>query len=98
MMTPKNVSKLTGESLTTALTEAVCERLDRLRCLMWSSWCCSRTVPPEIEIAASTCQRRCLRGCSSMVEQQPSKLMTAVRFRSPAPYFSKTCVMLVHPF
>src|SRR5262245_27404373 len=25
------------------------------------------------------------RGCSSMVEQQPSKLMTAVRFRSPAP-------------
>ena len=26
------------------------------------------------------------RGCSSMVEPQPSKLLTAVRFRSPAPY------------
>ena len=26
-----------------------------------------------------------VRGCSSMVEQQPSKLMTTVRFRSPAP-------------
>src|SRR5437764_13763478 len=25
------------------------------------------------------------RGCSSMVEQQPSKLMTRVRFPSPAP-------------
>ena len=28
------------------------------------------------------------RGCSSMVEQQPSKLMTRVRFPSPAPTFS----------
>ena len=28
------------------------------------------------------------RGCSSMVEQQPSKLMTTVRFRSPAPIFA----------
>src|SRR5690242_10725934 len=28
------------------------------------------------------------RGCSSMVEQQPSKLMTTVRFRSPAPAFA----------
>ena len=27
------------------------------------------------------------RGCSSMVEQQPSKLMTRVRFPSPAPIF-----------
>ncbi len=27
------------------------------------------------------------RGCSSMVEQQPSKLMTRVRFPSPAPSF-----------
>ena len=26
-----------------------------------------------------------VRGCSSMVEQQPSKLMTRVRFPSPAP-------------
>ena len=26
-------------------------------------------------------------GCSSMVEQQPSKLMTRVRFPSPAPTF-----------
>jgi hypothetical protein len=30
------------------------------------------------------------RGCSSMVEQQPSKLMTRVRFPSPAPIFSIT--------
>jgi hypothetical protein len=29
-------------------------------------------------------------GCSSMVEQQPSKLMTRVRFPSPAPMFSST--------
>ena len=29
-----------------------------------------------------------LRGCSSMVEQQPSKLMTRVRFPSPAPLFA----------
>ena len=29
---------------------------------------------------------RFVRGCSSMVEPQPSKLMTAVQFRSPAPY------------
>src|SRR5690606_4210205 len=29
-----------------------------------------------------------LRGCSSMVEQQPSKLMTRVRFPSPAPAFA----------
>ena len=28
------------------------------------------------------------RGCSSMVEQQPSKLMTRVRFPSPAPILS----------
>ena len=38
------------------------------------------------------------RGCSSMVEQQPSKLMTRVRFPSPAPTFSMTCVMLLMPF
>src|SRR4051794_16829545 len=31
-----------------------------------------------------------VRGCSSMVEQQPSKLMTRVRFPSPAPTISKT--------
>lgn len=30
------------------------------------------------------------RGCSSMVEPQPSKLMTRVRFPSPAPIFSTT--------
>src|SRR5262245_41797238 len=29
-------------------------------------------------------------GCSSMVEQQPSKLMTRVRFPSPAPIKSRT--------
>ena len=38
------------------------------------------------------------RGCSSMVEQQPSKLMTRVRFPSPAPMFSMTCVIVVGPF
>src|SRR5262249_11010278 len=33
-----------------------------------------------------------VRGCSSMVEQQPSKLMTRVRFPSPAPSLeSNTC-------
>jgi hypothetical protein len=30
------------------------------------------------------------RGCSSMVEQKPSKLMTRVRFPSPAPIYSST--------
>ena len=30
-------------------------------------------------------------GCSSMVEQQPSKLMTRVRFPSPALIFSTVC-------
>ena len=30
------------------------------------------------------------RGCSSMVEQKPSKLMTRVRFPSPAPAASST--------
>ena len=30
----------------------------------------------------------CRRGCSSMVEQKPSKLMTRVRFPSPAPTFA----------
>ena len=33
-------------------------------------------------------EKRC--GCSSMVEQQPSKLNTRVRFPSPAPEISKT--------
>ena len=33
-------------------------------------------------------KRRVLGGCSSMVEQQPSKLMTRVRFPSPAPAFA----------
>ena len=40
--------------------------------------------------------RRC--GCSSMVEQQPSKLNTRVRFPSPAPIFSITCKFLLFPF
>jgi hypothetical protein len=31
------------------------------------------------------------RGCSSMVEQKPSKLMTRVRFPSPAPVISSAC-------
>ena len=33
----------------------------------------------------STLNPRLIGGCSSMVEQQPSKLMTRVRFPSPAP-------------
>ena len=35
-------------------------------------------------------------GCSSMVEQQPSKLMTTVRFRSPAPIFSMAYPLAVN--
>ena len=41
---------------------------------------------------------RPVRGCSSMVEQQPSKLNTRVRFPSPAPMFSSTCCILSSPF
>ena len=37
-------------------------------------------------------------GCSSMVEQKPSKLMTRVRFPSPAPIFSSTWDIVVMPF
>src|SRR6185312_15716250 len=36
---------------------------------------------------------RSVRGCSSMVEQQPSKLMTRVRFPSPAPIFTPSWVL-----
>jgi hypothetical protein len=39
---------------------------------------------------AARCRGDCaFRGCSSMVEQQPSKLMTRVRFPSPAPAFAR---------
>jgi hypothetical protein len=38
------------------------------------------------------------RGCSSMVEQKPSKLMTRVRFPSPAPTFSMTWLIVIAPF
>ena len=38
------------------------------------------------------------RGCSSMVEQQPSKLNTRVRFPSPAPIFSSTCRIVTTSF
>ena len=55
----------------------------------------SPTIPGEAEVSlgeASEHGRRPTtvprRGCSSMVEQQPSKLMTRVRFPSPAPTFS----------
>ena len=57
----------------------------------------------ELELSTMLCIEECLderslvaavRGCSSMVEQQPSKLMTTVRFRSPAPVSSMTCVIL----
>src|ERR1700738_1985616 len=33
-----------------------------------------------------------------MVEQKPSKLMTRVRFPSPAPTFSMTCIVVVPSF
>ena len=33
------------------------------------------------------------RGCSSMVEQKPSKLMTRVRFPSPAPTFAPSALV-----
>src|SRR4030081_3181452 len=38
------------------------------------------------------------RGCSSMVEQQPSKLNTRVRFPSPAPIFPSTSGIISFPF
>ena len=46
----------------------------------------------RIDFAALDCEeaRASGRGCSSMVEQQPSKLNTRVRFPSPAPIFSIT--------
>ena len=45
-----------------------------------------RARPVEAARPAVLGDRR--RGCSSMVEQQPSKLNTRVRFPSPAPMFS----------
>jgi hypothetical protein len=44
---------------------------------------CQYPIAIRGERFAPTCRR--MRGCSSMVEQQPSKLMTRVRFPSPAP-------------
>jgi hypothetical protein len=41
---------------------------------------------------------RPISGCSSMVEQQPSKLNTRVRFPSPAPMFSGTSGITGFPF
>ena len=45
------------------------------------------------------CQEATLnfRGCSSMVEQKPSKLMTRVRFPSPAPILSFSLAALIWP-
>src|SRR5215469_17456133 len=40
---------------------------------------------------------RVRRGCSSMVEQKPSKLMTRVRFPSPAPMLSNTYTIGIVP-
>ena len=55
----------------------------------------SPTIPGEAEVDLEKRRRPTTvfrRGCSSMVEQQPSKLMTRVRFPSPAPSLrSKTC-------
>jgi hypothetical protein len=54
-----------------------------------------RTVNPLADAfvgsspTSPTTARRAARGCSSMVEQQPSKLMTRVRFPSPAPLISE---------
>src|SRR6516164_8932354 len=47
-----------------------------------------REEPAEVLPKASSHVGICVRGCSSMVEQQPSKLMTRVRFPSPAPILS----------
>ena len=59
---------------------------------------CSADVPStagcEMQVAIAPCVAypvdglAIARGCSSMVEQQPSKLMTRVRFPSPAPIIS----------
>ena len=48
----------------------------------------AKAAAPELRGRAgglNPCKRAGFRGCSSMVEQQPSKLMTRVRFPSPAP-------------
>lgn len=65
-----------------------------------------RVLPPPPAFAPSAARQasprhlaRCgspsktirMRGCSSMVEQQPSKLKTRVRFPSPAPILSRFC-------
>jgi hypothetical protein len=55
-----------------------------------------RARPVEAARPAVLGDRR--RGCSSMVEQQPSKLNTRVRFPSPAPSFSITYHVLCFPF
>ena len=44
---------------------------------------------PHLGVAAA-------RGCSSMVEQKPSKLMTRVRFPSPAPTFASLALPPTH--
>ena len=49
---------------------------------------CNQQVGSSILLASSICFD-C--GCSSMVELQPSKLITWVRFPSPAPLFSWLC-------
>jgi hypothetical protein len=46
--------------------------------------------PPDTRLGRATAIRR-KRGCSSMVEPQPSKLMMWVRFPSPAPGVAGRC-------
>ena len=48
------------------------------------------------QLAARGCTIRPTRGCSSMVEPQPSKLMMSVRSRSPAPKFAHLAQSVEH--
>src|SRR5262249_8834973 len=55
----------------------------RLRRRSWQAGLLLRRIAALAEAGSHVRLR--VRGCSSMVEQQPSKLMTRVRFPSPAP-------------
>ena len=88
-------------------TRAVCcaaigrhRRPDQGNGRAWRALGASQLVPlfplPLCYDALFSGRRRCrARGCSSMVEQKPSKLMTRVRFPSPAPFFSNTCGIVI---
>ena len=54
-------------------------------CKGWWRMHANEPLPPPCQTAPGGAYLR-QRGCSSMVEQQPSKLNTRVRFPSPAPF------------